>query len=70
MTVHKAQGSEAEEILLVLPDHDSRALVRELLYTGITRAKRKIHILAPEESLRAAAARTVRRISGITEKLP
>jgi len=70
MTVHKAQGSEAEEILLVLPDHDSRVLVRELLYTGITRAKKKIHILAPEKSLRAAAARTVRRISGITEKLP
>src|SRR3546814_14988744 len=42
MTVHKAQGSEFDEVWLLLPAHDSRVLSRELVYTGITRARREL----------------------------
>jgi hypothetical protein len=37
MTVHKAQGSEFDSILLVLPDQASPVLTREMLYTAVTR---------------------------------
>jgi exodeoxyribonuclease V alpha subunit len=69
MTVHKSQGSELDEILLVLPDADSRALTRELLYTAITRARRRVTILARAERIRSAADRPVRRSSGLYETL-
>jgi exodeoxyribonuclease V alpha subunit len=39
MTVHKSQGSEFSHVVLVLPEVQSRVLTRELIYTGITRAK-------------------------------
>jgi exodeoxyribonuclease V alpha subunit len=39
MTVHKSQGSEFSHVVLVLPDQISQVLTRELIYTGITRAK-------------------------------
>src|SRR3546814_2245556 len=42
MTVHKAQSSEFDEVWLLLPAHDSRVLSRELVYTGITRARREL----------------------------
>jgi len=42
MTVHKAQGSEFDAVLLVLPEHKSPLLTRQVLYTGLTRAKKRI----------------------------
>jgi exodeoxyribonuclease V alpha subunit len=69
MTVHKAQGSEFDEVLLVLPEGDSRALTRELLYTGITRARRRITLLGSPARVREAAARPVLRTSGLYEAL-
>lgn len=42
MTVHKSQGSEFESVALVLPDRESPVLTRELVYTGVTRAKGKV----------------------------
>jgi exodeoxyribonuclease V alpha subunit len=44
LTVHKSQGSEFDRVLLVLPDRDSPVLTRELLYTGITRARRSVEL--------------------------
>ena len=64
ITVHKAQGSEFERILLVLPDAGHRVLSRELLYTGITRARRQIELLANQDSLSAAISRQNQRWSG------
>ena len=48
MTVHKSQGSEFESILFILPDYDSPVLTRELIYTGITRAKKHVEIWGSE----------------------
>lgn len=62
LTVHKAQGSEFDGVLLVLPERDSPVLTRELVYTGITRAKASLALLAPStEVLLAACARRVVR---------
>ncbi|MDS9993284.1 exodeoxyribonuclease V subunit alpha [Xanthomonas sp. A2111] len=69
MTVHKAQGSEFDEVWLQLPARDARVLSRELVYTGITRARRALHIAASGPVLRAALARHAARISGLAWRL-
>ena len=69
MTVHKSQGSEFDTIVVVLPDNDVRTLTRELLYTAVTRAKSRVIIVGPDESLRLAVGRTVQRGSGLASRL-
>jgi exodeoxyribonuclease V alpha subunit len=72
LTVHKAQGSEFDEVLLVLPPSGggaSRALSRELLYTGLTRCRRALTLWADEEALRAAIGRPAQRWSGLARRL-
>jgi len=69
MTVHKSQGSEFDRMLLILPDRETPLLTRELLYTGITRAKRHGEIWYREESLRKAIARRTERTSGLADAL-
>jgi exodeoxyribonuclease V alpha subunit len=69
MTVHKSQGSEFEKVLLVLPDRDSPVLTRELLYTGASRASRRVELWFNEPVLRAALARRVERASGLRDAL-
>jgi exodeoxyribonuclease V alpha subunit len=68
-TVHKSQGSEFDNAALVLPDPDSPLLTRELLYTAVTRAKRTLTVVGPEESLRVAVSRPIARASGLTARL-
>ncbi len=69
MTVHKAQGSEFDDVWLQLPTRDARVLSRELVYTGITRARRTLHLAASEAVLRGALARHAARISGLAWRL-
>jgi exodeoxyribonuclease V alpha subunit len=69
LTVHKSQGSEFEECLVILPDRDSRLLTRELLYTAITRVRKKVEVWASESVLSAAISRQVRRSSGLRDAL-
>ena len=69
MTVHKSQGSEFDEVLLLLPDRDSPVLTRELLYTGVTRARRKVGVWGREDVTRTAVARRVQRSSGLRDAL-
>ena len=69
MTVHKSQGSEFNEVLLVLPDKDYAVLTRELLYTGITRARDFITIWGAEDVLRKAIERPIERMSGLRDAL-
>jgi exodeoxyribonuclease V alpha subunit len=69
MTVHKSQGSEFEHTVLVLPEEESLVLTRELLYTGITRARRWLTLVGTEASLEQALAQRTRRYSGLTERL-
>jgi exodeoxyribonuclease V alpha subunit len=69
MTVHKSQGSEFDRVLLVLPEDDSRVLTRELLYTGVTRARKAVTLFGSPVIIRAATARTTVRASGLAARL-
>ena len=69
MTVHKAQGSEFDRILLMLPDQASAALTREMLYTAVTRARKRVEIWARRETIEASIQRRVTRHSGLREAL-
>jgi exodeoxyribonuclease V alpha subunit len=69
MTVHKSQGSEFENVLLILPDRENPVLTRELIYTGLTRASGGVRLWLCEEIFRAAIARRVERASGLREAL-
>ena len=66
MTVHKSQGSEFQHVLLVVPAQDSPILTRELVYTGLTRAKENLTLWAPRpEVLLQACSRGVLRSGGL-----
>lgn len=66
MTVHKSQGSEFAHTALLLPDRPSPILTRELVYTGITRAKTWFTLIEPAPGVfEEAVARRVRRVSGL-----
>ncbi len=69
MTVHKSQGSEFGHVILVLPEEDNRVLTRELLYTGVTRARTCVEIIGSAEMFRRGVERTVARTSGLADRL-
>jgi len=69
MTIHKSQGSQADEVTVLMPPQDSRLLTRELFYTAVTRAKEKIRVIGPEASVRAAVQRRAVRASGLARRL-
>ena len=69
MTVHKSQGSEFDATALVLPAQDSGILTRELLYTGITRARRRFILVGGEHVVDIATQRLTLRHSGLRERL-
>ncbi len=65
-TVHKAQGSEYDEIALLLPDQDHpRLLTREVVYTAMTRARRRVEIVGDRGLLARAVARRIERSTGL-----
>ncbi len=73
MTVHKSQGSEFDRVILVLPavvsPSASSILTRELVYTGVTRARKHISLWASANVLQAAIEHRAERMSGLREKL-
>ncbi|HEX7738951.1 MAG TPA: exodeoxyribonuclease V subunit alpha [Marmoricola sp.] len=69
MTVHKAQGSQAAVVTVVLPPEESALLTRELFYTAVTRAQERVRIVGTEASVRAAVEREVQRASGLRDRL-
>ncbi len=69
MTIHKSQGSQFGEVVVVLPDETSPILTRELLYTAVTRAERAVTVVGTEAAVRAAVDRPVNRASGLRDRL-
>lgn len=69
MTVHKSQGSQFDNVTLVLPSPDSPLLTRSLLYTAVTRARTGVRIIGPAASVRVAVATEAQRASGLTARL-
>ncbi len=69
ITVHKSQGSEYGEVLLVLPKQEQRLLTREILYTGVTRAKNRITLLGDLQLFAKGCTVVAERESGLKERL-
>lgn len=69
MTIHKSQGSEFERVAIVLPEQSSRVLSRELIYTGVTRARHQAWLYAPWQVIASAIVRPTQRDGGLTDRL-
>lgn len=72
MTIHKSQGSEFEAVYLCLPPsraNSGRGLNRELVYTGLTRAKKFFMLFADPKALKLSLAQQCLRGSGLAERL-
>jgi exodeoxyribonuclease V alpha subunit len=69
LSVHKAQGSEFDEVLIVIPEEDTQMLTRELLYTAVSRARNRVRIVGPKEVIAAALNRRARRYSGLVDAI-
>nr|MBP8173665.1 exodeoxyribonuclease V subunit alpha [Aeromonadaceae bacterium] len=69
MTIHKSQGSEFKQVVMALPERFSPLLTRELVYTGITRAKSRLDLYADASLLAQAIRRKTERYSGLAARL-
>jgi exodeoxyribonuclease V alpha subunit len=69
MTVHRSQGSQFDEVTVLLPEPGSRILTRELFYTAVTRARSGVRVVGTEESVRAAVTRQAQRATGLARRL-
>jgi exodeoxyribonuclease V alpha subunit len=69
LTVHKSQGSEFDQVVLILPAESSPVLSRELLYTGITRAVKSVEIWGAKNVFVESVSSRTRRKSGLVRAL-
>jgi exodeoxyribonuclease V alpha subunit len=70
MTIHKSQGSEFNKVLVLLPkQQENRILTRELLYTGVTRAKEKAIIQSSLDLIKSTTQKAVNRVSGVQDRI-
>ncbi len=69
MTIHKSQGSEYEDILMILPPDNLPILTSELIYTGLTRARNRVAILADKEIFINSCSKKLKRMSGLNSKI-
>ena len=70
MTIHKSQGSEFDEVLIILPETDNPILTKELLYTAITRAKKTIKLVVNASVFSSTVRQRVQRVTGLVDKFP
>lgn len=68
-TVHKAQGSEFDHVLFLLPNTGLPILTRDLLYTAVTRARTSVTLVADPESLARTVESRTERFSGVADRL-
>jgi exodeoxyribonuclease V alpha subunit len=69
MTIHKSQGSQADEVTVLLPPSESRLLTRELFYTAATRAQTRVRLIGSEAQVREAITHRAVRASGLRQRL-
>jgi len=69
ITIHKSQGSEFDTILMIIPDRVSPVVTRQLLYTGVTRAKTKVIIAGKLNIIKKAINLSIKRNSGLSTYL-
>ena len=69
LTIHKSQGSELEAVAIVLPEEDLPLVTRELLYTGITRARTSVVLCGSRAAITKGASRIALRHSGLAARM-
>jgi exodeoxyribonuclease V alpha subunit len=70
MTIHKSQGSEFDSVVVAIPSNTEKMKVsKELLYTGVTRAKKQVLLLASDKAIDDAIHFSVKRTSGLKQRL-
>jgi exodeoxyribonuclease V alpha subunit len=69
MSVHKSQGSEFDEVAVLLPGRISPVLTRELLYTAVARARQKVTVYGSREMVEHAITHRIERGSGLRDRL-
>ena len=69
LTIHKSQGSELEAVALVLPEDDLPLITRELIYTGITRARQSVVLCGSRVAITKGASRVALRHSGLADRM-
>jgi exodeoxyribonuclease V alpha subunit len=69
MTIHKSQGSEFNEVLVMLPEEENVLLSRQLVYTAVTRAKEIVQVVATKKILVYALQSDYPRYSGLSQML-
>jgi exodeoxyribonuclease V alpha subunit len=69
MTIHKSQGSEFDEVVVLLPAGISPILSRELIYTAVTRARTRVTIFGDADVVAHAVTRKIERASGLREAI-
>ncbi len=69
ITVHKSQGSEVDAVALIMPADDLPIVTRELLYTGITRARTGVVLAGSRNVIASAGKRNALRESGLARRL-
>ena len=69
MSIHKSQGSEFTHCLVVIPNNAQRLLSKELIYTGVTRAKTQLTLVSDKKTLISGAGIRTKRASGLNERL-
>ena len=68
-SIHRSQGSEFEEVMIILPPAEAKLLTRELLYVGVSRAKRSVTIVGNADALKAAVERSEKVSSGVLDMI-
>lgn len=69
MTIHKSQGSEFNRVYLLIPTQENPVVTRELLYTGVTRAKEEVTLVCTQEMLKNGIEKSVQKNSGLTARI-
>lgn len=69
ITIHKSQGSEYNNIFMILSSEDNPVITRELIYTGITRAKKEIKIITAKNVFEKSIVKKIVRTSGLQDQL-
>src|SRR5690606_29426641 len=69
MTVHRAQGSEYDEVMVLVPPAGSALASRSWLYTAISRARKRLVVAGAADAVAAAIARPALRVSGLAQRL-
>ncbi|MBQ0116484.1 MAG: exodeoxyribonuclease V subunit alpha [Flavobacterium sp.] len=70
MTIHKSQGSEFDEVCIVLPEAGNHVMMsKELLYTAVTRAKKRLLIQAEKEVIKQTIMHSIEKTSGIQQRI-